>query len=128
MNLTYRMSVDGGINDEPGAALPVRVLSRILLWQAPVYLVPATLIVSRGVFTPFNFRCSKDMILKADQSCMNLTNPRFKSQLPWELAFSFARAIQQIVLDALHEFKMGYPTTTSKRRRELNSIRKLLVR
>jgi PPK2 family polyphosphate:nucleotide phosphotransferase len=32
--------------------------------------------------------------------------------------------VSQIVLDAFHEFKMAYPKTTAKRRRELNSIRK----
>ena len=36
--------------------------------------------------------------------------------------------VSRIVLDALNEFKMGYPKTTAKRRRELNSIRKLLTR
>jgi hypothetical protein len=32
--------------------------------------------------------------------------------------------VSQIVLDALNELKMAYPKTTSKRRRELTSIRK----
>jgi hypothetical protein len=36
--------------------------------------------------------------------------------------------VSQIVLDALNELKMAYPTTTAKRRRELKSIRKLLVK
>ena len=36
--------------------------------------------------------------------------------------------VSRIVLDALNEFKMGYPKTTAKRRRELNSIQKLLVK
>ena len=35
--------------------------------------------------------------------------------------------VSRIVLDALHELKMAYPKTTAKRRRELESIRKLLV-
>jgi len=34
--------------------------------------------------------------------------------------------VSQIVLDAFHELKMAYPKTTSKRRRELKSIRKQL--
>ncbi len=34
--------------------------------------------------------------------------------------------VSQIVLDALDDLKMAYPRTTAKRRRELNSIRKLL--
>jgi hypothetical protein len=34
--------------------------------------------------------------------------------------------VSQIVLDALNGLKMAYPKTTSKRRRELNSIRKEL--
>jgi PPK2 family polyphosphate:nucleotide phosphotransferase len=36
--------------------------------------------------------------------------------------------VSQIVLDAFHELKMAYPITTTKRRRELNSIRKLLAK
>ena len=36
--------------------------------------------------------------------------------------------VSQIVLDALNGLKMAYPKTGAKRRRELNSIRKLLVR
>jgi len=34
--------------------------------------------------------------------------------------------VSQIVLDAFHELKMAYPKTTSKRLRELKSIRKRL--
>jgi hypothetical protein len=34
--------------------------------------------------------------------------------------------VSQIVLDGLNELKMAYPKTTAKRRRELESIRKLL--
>jgi len=33
----------------------------------------------------------------------------------------------EIALDALNEPKMAYPVTTPKRRKELESIRKLLV-
>ena len=36
--------------------------------------------------------------------------------------------VSQIVLDALNELKMAYPRTTAKRRRELESIRKLLTK
>jgi PPK2 family polyphosphate:nucleotide phosphotransferase len=36
--------------------------------------------------------------------------------------------VSQIVLDALGELKMAYPKTTPKRRQELKSIRKLLVK
>jgi PPK2 family polyphosphate:nucleotide phosphotransferase len=36
--------------------------------------------------------------------------------------------VSQIVLDALKELKMAYPRTTAKRRRELESIRKLLAK
>jgi len=36
--------------------------------------------------------------------------------------------VSQIVLDAFHELKMAYPQTTAKRRRELKSIRKLLLK
>jgi polyphosphate kinase 2 (PPK2 family) len=35
--------------------------------------------------------------------------------------------VSQIVLDALNELNMAYPKTTAKRRRELKSIRKLLL-
>ena len=33
---------------------------------------------------------------------MNMMNLRFKSQLPWALAFSFARALQQPALERWH--------------------------
>jgi hypothetical protein len=36
--------------------------------------------------------------------------------------------VSRIVLDTLNGLKMAYPKTNAKRRRELNSIRKLLVR
>ncbi|HUD98188.1 MAG TPA: ADP-polyphosphate phosphotransferase [Bryobacteraceae bacterium] len=36
--------------------------------------------------------------------------------------------VSQIVLDALKDLKMAYPKTTAKRRRELESIRKLLTK
>jgi PPK2 family polyphosphate:nucleotide phosphotransferase len=36
--------------------------------------------------------------------------------------------VSQVVLDALSELKMAYPKTTAKRRRELQSIRKLLTK
>jgi len=36
--------------------------------------------------------------------------------------------VSQIVLDAFRELKMAYPQTTAKRRRELKSIRKLLLK
>ena len=36
--------------------------------------------------------------------------------------------ISQIILDAFKELKMAYPKTTAKRRQELQSIRKLLVK
>ena len=36
--------------------------------------------------------------------------------------------VSQIVLDALDELKMAYPKTTAKRRKELQSIRKLLAK
>ncbi len=32
-------------------------------------------------------------------ACLNAMNVRFKSRLPWALAFSFARAIQQPALE-----------------------------
>ena len=36
--------------------------------------------------------------------------------------------VSQIILDALNELEMAYPKTTAKRRRELQSIRKLLAK
>ncbi len=36
--------------------------------------------------------------------------------------------VSQIVLDTFDDLKMACPTTTPKRRRELKSIRKLLVK
>jgi hypothetical protein len=36
--------------------------------------------------------------------------------------------VSQIVLDGLNELKMGYPKITAKRRRELESIRRLLAK
>jgi hypothetical protein len=36
--------------------------------------------------------------------------------------------VSGIVLDALNGLKLAYPKTTAKRRRELQSIRKLLVK
>ncbi len=36
--------------------------------------------------------------------------------------------VSQIILDTLGDLKMAYPKTSPKRRRELESIRKLLTR
>jgi hypothetical protein len=36
--------------------------------------------------------------------------------------------VSQIILDALNEIKMAYPKVTSKRQRELKSIRKLMAK
>ena len=36
--------------------------------------------------------------------------------------------VSQIVLDTFNDLKMAYPKTTAKRRRELESIRKLLAK
>jgi hypothetical protein len=36
--------------------------------------------------------------------------------------------VSQIVLDALRKLKIAYPKTTAKRRRELKSIQKLLMK
>jgi hypothetical protein len=36
--------------------------------------------------------------------------------------------VSRIVLDGLNELKMAYPKTTTKRRLELKSIRKLLTK
>ena len=68
--------------------------------------------------------------MEAYEACLNATSTE---HAPWYVVPADdkenARVIvSQIVLDALTELKMAYPKTASKRRRELESIRKLLNR
>jgi fructose-bisphosphate aldolase class I len=42
-------------------------------------------------------------------SCLNAMNIRFKSQIPWALAFSFTRAIQQPALEVRQGKKANVP-------------------
>jgi PPK2 family polyphosphate:nucleotide phosphotransferase len=68
--------------------------------------------------------------VEAYEACLSATNTE---HAPWYAVPAddkeTARLIvSQIVLDALKDLKMSYPKTTPKRRRELNSIRQLLVK
>jgi len=67
--------------------------------------------------------------MKAYEACLGATSTH---QAPWFVVPADDKenarlVVSQIVLDTLSELKMGYPKTTAKRRRELESIRKLLV-
>jgi len=66
--------------------------------------------------------------MEAYEACLSATSTH---HAPWYVVPADdkenARVIvSQIVLDTLNELKMAYPKTTAKRRRELESIRKLL--
>jgi PPK2 family polyphosphate:nucleotide phosphotransferase len=66
--------------------------------------------------------------MQAYEDCLTATSTR---EAPWFVVPADDKEnarliISQIVLDAFHELKMAYPKTTSKRRRELKSIRKQL--
>jgi PPK2 family polyphosphate:nucleotide phosphotransferase len=67
--------------------------------------------------------------MKAYEACLSATSSH---RAPWYVVPADDKEnarliVSQIVLDALNELKMAYPKTTAKRRRELKSIRKLLV-
>jgi polyphosphate kinase 2 (PPK2 family) len=67
--------------------------------------------------------------IKAYEACLSATSTL---HAPWYVVPADDKEnarliISQIVLDALKELKMAYPKTTAKRRRELESIRKLLA-
>jgi len=64
--------------------------------------------------------------MKAYEACLSATSTH---HAPWYVVPADDKEnarliVSQIVLDALHELKMAYPKTTTKRRRELISIRK----
>jgi PPK2 family polyphosphate:nucleotide phosphotransferase len=67
--------------------------------------------------------------MKAYEACLSATSA---DHAPWYVVPADDKEnarliVSQIVLDTLHELKMAYPKTTAKRRRELKSIRKLLM-
>jgi PPK2 family polyphosphate:nucleotide phosphotransferase len=66
--------------------------------------------------------------MKAYEACLTATSTH---HAPWFVVPADDKEnarliVSQIVLDAFHELKMAYPKTTSKRRRELKSIRQRL--
>jgi PPK2 family polyphosphate:nucleotide phosphotransferase len=68
--------------------------------------------------------------MKAYKACLHATSTH---HAPWYVVPADDKEnarliVSQIVLDALNDLKMAYPKTTSKRRQELKSIRKLLER
>jgi len=67
---------------------------------------------------------------KAYEACLSATSTH---HAPWYVVPADDKAnarlvVSQIVLDALRELKMAYPKTSSRRRRELEFIRKLLTK
>ncbi len=67
--------------------------------------------------------------MKAYEACLSATSTH---DAPWYVVPADDKEnarliVSQIVLDTLHDLKAAYPETTAKRRRELKSIRKLLV-
>jgi PPK2 family polyphosphate:nucleotide phosphotransferase len=68
--------------------------------------------------------------MEAYEACLHATSAH---HAPWYVVPADDKEnarliVSQIVLDALNELKMAYPRTTAKRRRELESIRKLLTK
>ncbi len=68
--------------------------------------------------------------MKAYEECLNATSTH---HAPWYIVPADDKEnarliVSQIVLDTFNDVKMAYPKTTPKRRRELESIRKLLTR
>ena len=66
--------------------------------------------------------------MKAYEACLNATSTH---HAPWYVVPADDKEnarliVSQIVLDTINELKMAYPKTTTKRRRELESIRKRL--
>ncbi len=67
--------------------------------------------------------------MKAYEACLSATST---DHAPWYIVPADDKEnarliVSQIVLDVMSELKMAYPKTTAKRRRELKSIRKLLL-
>ena len=68
--------------------------------------------------------------MEAYEACLHATSTH---HAPWHVVPADDKEnarliVSQIVLDALNALKMAYPKTTAKRRRELESIRKLLTK
>jgi PPK2 family polyphosphate:nucleotide phosphotransferase len=68
--------------------------------------------------------------MKAYEACLNATST---NHAPWYVVPADDKenarlVVSQIVLDTLKELKMAYPKITAKRRRELQSIRKVLTK
>jgi PPK2 family polyphosphate:nucleotide phosphotransferase len=68
--------------------------------------------------------------MKAYEACLHATSTH---HAPWYVVPADDKenarlVVSQIVLDTLKELRMAYPKTTAKRRRELQSIRKLLTK
>jgi PPK2 family polyphosphate:nucleotide phosphotransferase len=68
--------------------------------------------------------------MEAYEACLKATGTH---HAPWYVVSADDKenarlVVSQIVLDALRELKMAYPKTTAKRRLELKSIRKLLMK
>jgi len=68
--------------------------------------------------------------MEAYEACLHATSTH---RAPWYVVPADDKEnarliVSQIILDALHELKMAYPKSTAKRRRELESIRKLLTK
>jgi PPK2 family polyphosphate:nucleotide phosphotransferase len=68
--------------------------------------------------------------IKAFEDCLHATSTH---HAPWYAVPADDKEnarliVSQIVLDTLNQLKMAYPRTTTKRRRELKSIRKLLTK
>jgi PPK2 family polyphosphate:nucleotide phosphotransferase len=68
--------------------------------------------------------------MHAYEACLNATSTH---HVPWYVVPADDKEnarliVSQIVLDALSDLKMAYPKATAKRRRELKSIRKLLMK
>ncbi|BBF63840.1 ADP-polyphosphate phosphotransferase [Acidithiobacillus ferridurans] len=68
--------------------------------------------------------------MQAYEACLSATSTKIA---PWYVVPADDKEnarliVSKIVLDGLNELKMTYPKTTAKRRRELKSIRKLLVK
>ena len=68
--------------------------------------------------------------MKAYEACLNATSTH---HAPWYVVPADDKenarlVVSQIVLDTLKELEMAYPKTTTKRRRELQSIRTLLTK
>ena len=66
----------------------------------------------------------------AFEDCLNATSTRHAPwfAVPADDKDNARLIVSQIVLDALHDLKMKYPETTTKRRGELEKIRKLLAK